>query len=415
MNAVRTQTGLRMGGAENASPAAAPELEALAAQVDHYDPLFLANRIEMFRLMHRQDRPIRHSDNHGGFWFVTGYAEAKEIQRRAEDFSNRIKVVPQRPVADLIPSALNPPEHRPVKTALASLFLPRAILGMRRALAESADRLFDECVAKGAFDIVEDLMFPLMAEFTMVHMLGLDPAKALEYAGVVHAQSRPVPDPEHARKVQENIARLGEEFARVYAERRFDPDCVMARIVDLDVDGRRFTIEELVKIAFNLVVGGFGTTATFTASMFVFLGRNPDLRRQIVEDRSLIPSAIDEMLRLLTPVQTFARRVERDTEVGGVTMREGDQLLMGYAAANLDPRVFDEPETVDFRRSPNVMMSFGIGPHRCLGEHVARAILVEVLNRMADRMPGYTLDEAGVVPHGLTSSMWGYAAVKVRV
>lgn len=406
---------LRMGGEETAPPASRQELEALATNVDHYDPVFLGHRVEMFRLMHAQDCPIRHSTNHDGYWFITGYPEAVEVQRRAEEFSNKDKVVPRRPVPDLIPSSLDPPVHKPVKIALTRLFLPSAIADLRTKLIQTARRLFDQCTrGRSEFDVVQELMFPLMGEFTMVDMLGLDRDNAMRFASVIHAQTRPVPDAAHVARMRQDLAALEDEFRQILHDRSYDPASMLARIAELDIGGRHFTVDEMIKVAFNLTIGGFGTTAAFTGSAFVFLARNPELRRQIVVDPGIIPTAFDEMLRLMTPTQTFARRVERDTEIGGVKIKAGEQLLMGYGAANFDPRQFPNPEEVDLRRSPNRHMGFGTGPHRCLGEPIARLVVGEVLTLMATHIPDYELVEDGVIAQSFGSSMFGYSNVPIR-
>lgn len=404
-------TDLRLGGGENAPADAIEQLEALSANVDHYDPMFLNNRIEMFRILHGQQCPVRHSNNHDGYWFVSGYREAAEVQRRMEDFSNKQKVVPRREVPKLIPAGLDSPEHRPIKVALAKLFTPGATAEMKGALAEACGQLMDQCVEGGSFDVVQDLMFPLMARFTMGYMLGLDPAKAPEYARPIHNMSRRDCPPE---AIKRELAALADEFRAIIGEKRYDPESMLARIAALEINGETFSVDDLVKVAFNLLIGGFGTTAAFTGSIFVFLARNPHLRQELIDTPAIIPGAIDELLRLFTPTQTFARRVDRDTQLCGFDMKEGDQLLMGYGAANFDPRIFENPEQVDFRRSPNQHMSFGTGPHRCLGENVARSILREVLTLMVERIPNYELVEDGVVAQSFSSSMFGYSNVKIR-
>jgi len=406
---------LSAGCASSGRPASVTELAMAAVEIDHYDPLYLANRVAMYRQLHAEGRPVRHSTKHGGFWFVSGYPEALEVQRRAEDFSNKERVVPSRPIAPMIPSGLNPPEHKPVKIALTKLFLPSAVAELRAKLIRTAHRLFDECTTgRDTFDVVQDLMFPLMGEFTMVDMLGLDHADAARYAAVIHTQSRPVPDVAQAEKMRGALAALDAEMRVILTEKRYDPTSMLAKIATLDVEGRNFSIEEMLHVAFNLITGGFGTTAVFSGTIFVFLARNPDLRTQIVADPAIIPTAFEEMLRLFTPTQTFARRVEHDTELAGVKMREGEVLLMSYGAANFDPRQFPDPEAVDLRRTPNRHMGLGTGPHRCLGEAIARLVVCEVLRLMVERIPDYELVEEGVVAQGLSSSMFGYAHVPIR-
>ena len=166
-------------------------------------------------------------------------------------------------------------------------------------------------------------------------------------------------------------------------------------------------------MATNLLIGGMGTTSFFMGSVTVFLARNPEHRRQLIAEPELIPGAIDELLRLFTPTQVFGRLVTRDTEVEDLPVKAGEMVLVGYGAANFDPAVFDDPRRVDFRRSPNRHMSFGIGPHRCLGSHIAKEVSAAVTRSLLEQAPAYRLVEAEVIEQTPTAAMLGFNSVPI--
>jgi cytochrome P450 len=166
-------------------------------------------------------------------------------------------------------------------------------------------------------------------------------------------------------------------------------------------------------IAINLLIGGMGTTSFFMGSVVVFLGRNPAHRRQLIADPALIPDAIEELLRVFTPTQSFGRSVAADVEFAGKSIRRGDMVLIGYGAANFDPAVFDHPQTVDFTRKQNRHMSFGNGPHRCLGIHMARMMATTATRLLLEKAPDYRLVEDEVVEQDEFASMFGFNTVPI--
>ncbi len=405
-------TDLTIGRSADAPIASDDQLKTLAENVDHYDPVFLDNRVAMFRTLHEGGCPIRHSSKHDGFWFVTAWTQVEQALRRVQDFSNEQLVVPRREIPKLIPAGLSHPEHEPIKSALNRLFTAPRTAELSSHLADTASTMMDQCIAKGRFDVVNDLMYPLMGYFTMVHLLGIDPALVTSFTEPIHNMTRRDCPPE---KIHGGLRWLDEEMSKVIEAKQYEPGSFLARIAEIEVEGKPFSVDELCNIAINLLIGGMGTTATFVGNAFVFLALNQDLRQQLIEDPDLIPTATREMLRMFSPVQTFARRVVHDTELAGVCLKADDQLLMGYAAANFDPEVFNNPEQADFTRTPNRHLSFGLGTHRCLGEHVAVAVIHAVLKLMIERIPEYELLKEELVSQAQTSSMFGYANVPIRV
>ncbi|MGH2780426.1 MAG: cytochrome P450, partial [Thermoleophilaceae bacterium] len=183
------------------------------------------------------------------------------------------------------------------------------------------------------------------------------------------------------------------------ALRRREPgDDLVSDLVEAEVDGRPLNDEEIVALAMMVIFGGIDTTVAAIGNMLFYLDRDRELRRRLIDDRSLIPTAVDELLRYEPPVQGFARFLREDVEVRGQTLRRNEKALILWASANRDEEVFPEPDTVRLDRSPNPHLTFGIGVHRCLGAHLARAELQILLEEVLDRMPDYEIEHAGVEP-----------------
>jgi cytochrome P450 len=386
------------------------ELAALASDFDHVSLTFRDRRLEFYAYLAEHREPVRWSSKHGGFWFVSTYDEALAAQRMPEAFSNKDFTIPRRPVPPLIPATLDPPEHAGYKRLLSTYFTPTVARAMEPGIVAIADRLLDEGIARGRLDVVNEMMLPLMSEFSMALMLGLPVEKALPYAEPIHHMTRR--DYPHDKAAAE-MTWLAEAMLSDIREGRIDPNGILGRLRHAAIDGRELNDHELLMIAINLLIGGMGTTSFFMGSVVVFLGRNSAHRRQLIADPALIPDAIEELLRVFTPTQSFGRSVPADIEFAGTTIRKGDMLLIGYGAANFDPAVFDDPQRIDFSRKQNRHMSFGNGPHRCLGIHIARMMATTATRLLLEKAPDFRLVEDEVVEQDEFASMFGFNTVPI--
>jgi cytochrome P450 len=382
----------------------------LAENFDHVSPAFHGMRRDFYAHIHASGCPVRRSSNHGGFTYVARYETALAIQRNPELFSNKRFTIPERPVPPLIPATLDPPEHAEYKKMLSTFFTPATAARLGPRLATIANSLISVGVAAGKFDLVQDVMFPLMAEFTMGDVLGLEVSKAFTYAEPIHNMTRR-DYPSH--KAEEELNWLGEQLKSDIREKRIDPEGILGQLTRVDFGGRLLTEEELRLIATNLLIGGMGTTSYFMGSVAVFLARNLSHRQQLIDNPALIPGAIEELLRIFTPTQNFGRSVTTDTELEGCPIKAGEKVLIGYGAANFDPDVFPEPQKVDFERSPNRHMSFGIGAHRCLGSHIAREVSRSVTHTLLQMVPNYSLVDEEVIEQTPAASMFGFNHVPI--
>jgi len=199
---------------------------------------------------------------------------------------------------------------------------------------------------------------------------------------------------------QESLIRAAELFGYFMehlAERRAKPgEDLLSRLVLAEVDGEQLTDAELLGFCMSLLVAGNETTRNLLSGGVLALADHPDQWELLRRDAALIPPAVEELLRWVTPIMTFARTATRDVEVGGTPIKEGDYLLMLYASANRDEAVFGPTAgEVDITRKPNPHLSFGFGEHFCLGAGLARLEARVLLEQMTARYP--SVERAGAV------------------
>ena len=217
--------------------------------------------------------------------------------------------------------------------------------------------------------------------------LPLDDWKA--YSDLFHATiARRPSDPEHQAamaRVPDMLSQLAEEAAK----RRVEPrDDMLTALVEIERDGAPLDDAAVMAVLWNLVGGGLDTTASLTSLSLLHLAEHPDQRQRLVDEPDLIVAATEEFLRYFSVNESLSRTVAQDTELGGVPLAAGDQVLFSWLSANRDETQFEDPDDVILDRAPNPHLAFGVGAHRCIGMHVARSsfqIMVrEVLARIAD-------------------------------
>jgi cytochrome P450 len=184
---------------------------------------------------------------------------------------------------------------------------------------------------------------------------------------------------------------LGRELDRREAslERRDD---LIAGLVAAEIDGRALSRDEVLNIIFVLVFAGLDTVSASLSCLVSWFARHPESRQQVIDDPSLLPHAIEELLRYESPVPAITRFAIEDFQLAGEEIHAGDSLNLLLCVANLDPQAIPDPLTVDFTRDTKSHVDFGMGVHRCLGSHLARMELRVALEALHDRVPDYSLD-----------------------
>jgi cytochrome P450 len=201
------------------------------------------------------------------------------------------------------------------------------------------------------------------------------------------------------------------EFA---ATRRAEArDDLTSFLIQFEFDGQRLTDEQLLNILWNLIAGGVDTTTSHTALTLLHLGTHPELRQQLIDHPELSRTATDEFLRYFSVNQQLSRTVTRDVVVGGQQLRRNDQVVISWLAANHDEREFERPDEIVLDRAPNRHVAFGLGPHRCIGSHLARVMSEVLVKAVLDRIPDYQIDLDGVDQYLGNPSMTGLGKLPV--
>jgi cytochrome P450 len=169
-------------------------------------------------------------------------------------------------------------------------------------------------------------------------------------------------------------------------------DDLLSLFLDAEVDGQRLTRNDILDICFLFLIAGLDTVTATLDCMFAFLAQHPEHRQQLVDDPSMIPSAIEELLRWETPVMGVVRASLEDTSLGGCPVKKGDQVMIMIGSANTDEAEFEDADTVRFDREANRHIAFGGGIHRCLGSHLARLELRVALREWHRRIPEYSVE-----------------------
>jgi len=354
-------------------------------------------------------------DEAAGVWGITRYADVKEISKDPETFSNAGGI---RPDSEALPMMIDTdaPEHVRRRRLVNEGFTPRRIRESEPGIRSICDGIIDLVCESGSADFVADIAAPLPM-IVIGDMLGVAPDDRddlLRWSDDM-VKALGSPDPGAMDRAAMAAIEYTGYITAVADQRRRDgqSDDLIGTLVHAEIEGDRLDEATLIYESLLILVGGDETTRHVLSGGMYELLRHPDQFRDLSEDRSLMPAAIEEMLRWVSPIKNMARRMTRDVELHGETLREGQKLLLLYPSANRDERVFDQPERFDIRRSPNDHLAFGFGAHFCMGNRLARMELSVMLDRLLDRLPDLVLVDDGEPPKREANFVSGYEALPV--
>ena len=289
---------------------------------------------------------------------------------------------------------LNPPEHTRVRSQVSRAFSPSRVERLRSAVKTMTNELLDDVAGSGECDLVEALAFPLPAN-VISELVGI-PAEDRDWLRPlvtdVSALLEPNLQPLERAQAAASEAKVYEYLEQLIQHKQAEPaDDLLSALLAPDNGEDRLTLQEVAVMILLIYAAGFETTTILISNTVLTLLRHPDQLARLRADRSLVSSAVDEVLRFEPPVQIDGRFVRADAEIGGQTIPQGHRVLLMLGAANRDPAVVDEPERFDVGRRDVPMLSFAYGIHYCLGAALARVEGQVVLEALLDGFNTWTL------------------------
>ena len=331
----------------------------------------------------------------GGYWVISRHADIKAISRDGALWSTERKGavmrLPDGVTADQVEltKALlinhDAPAHTRLRKIVSRLFTPRAIATLERKLAVAAREIVAAAAAKDSGDFVDDIAtgLPLLAIADLIGVPEADREKLFAWTNAIMNTDDPDFETDH---IAANAELMGYAYAMAEERRRCPADDIVTRLVQADINGEAMADVEFAFFVILLAVAGNETTRNaMTHGMNAFLD-NPEQWELFRRERP--ETAVDEIIRWATPVHCFQRTANRDCELGGVTIAEGQRVGLFYSSANFDEEVFDHPFTFDILRSPNPHLAFGgNGAHYCIGANLARMEIKLIFDEIADQIP----------------------------
>jgi len=384
------------------SPKTSPRTEHRDAVLSLYhllDPEVLANPYPLFRRLRSED-PV-HWDPFLHAWVVTRYADVLEVLLTfSADRTPTPAQLDEMGLSSLNPIArvmvkqmlfLDAPAHTRLRSLSAKAFTPARVEQLRGHIHDIVNHLLDGIQAKGGMDVIADLAEPLPAIVT-AEMLGVptsDHLKLKEWsADFAEMLGNFQHNPERYPRVLKAVANLTEYFQNaIRAQREHPREGLIYSLMTAEIDGDRLTDEEVIANCIVTMVGGQETTTNLIGNGLLTLLRNPAETERLRNDYSLVPSAIEEMLRYESPSQHTARMCPSDREMGGKLIPKRQAVIAIMAAANRDPERFPEPDRFDITRKDNRHLAFGYAAHYCFGAPLARVegqVVFEALLRRFD-------------------------------
>jgi len=366
------------------------------------DPDVLADPYPLYRRLRMED-PV-HWDPYLHTWVVTSYAEAVEVLHR---FSAHRTPTPERlaelgmeelgPIAHVMVRQmlfLDPPQHTRVRRLASAAFTPRRVNRLRDHIEQIAESLIDSAVARGEMEVMEDLANPLPAIVT-AEMLGVpieDHPRLKNWSqDFAEMLGNFQHNPGRAAKVAASLKEMTSYFqVAVRREATHPTDGLVNALTMAEVDGDRFTEDEVVANIIVTLVGGQETTTNLIGNGLLTLLRHPEeMNRR--ENPALIPSAVEELLRYESPSQHTARLAPDDVELGGKPIKRGQAVIAVMGAANRDPDRFPDPDRLDIERADNRHLAFGWAAHFCFGAPLARIEGQIAFSALLRRLPSLRL------------------------
>jgi cytochrome P450 family 142 subfamily A polypeptide 1 len=380
----------------------------------------------------RENDPVHWSEK-SGVWVVSKFEDVSYVSKHNEIFCSGYGVRPGNP-GKLALIEEDEPRHTQLRKLINKGFTPRMVSKLEVVFGEIVTETIDKIAAAGECDFVEDIAVPmpllLIAEMIGIHKQ--DRERFHQWSDAMIAGDGNLHVPEIMEKAMAAFMAYSAYAERIIEDRQKNPrDDLVSILIGAKDDGvigtfnvdmkglpgadseehMRLANDELIMLLVILLVAGNETTRNGISGGMQLLIENPAERRKLLDNPGLIPSAVEEMIRLVSPVHSFGRTATQDTELGGKRIRKGEKVLMLYPSANRDADVFDDPDTFRIERNPQ-HLGFGIGVHFCLGANLARMEMRVAFRELLRRLPDMEYAAGGPV---LKPSALVRSCVEMRV
>jgi cytochrome P450 len=395
-------------------------MTAAGPVLDPYDYRFHEDPYPSYRQL-RDEAPLYRNEERD-FWALSRHADVHRGFRNSTSLSNRLGVsldpISRTPEAYRTMSflAMDDPAHLRLRTLVSKGFTPRRIRELQPRVQELAREHLDAALEADDFDFIADFAGKLPMD-VISELMGVpreDRAQLRALADTVMHREDGMPDvPQSAIEASVELLVY---YADMVARRRAEAtDDLTSALLRAEIDGDRLTDDEIMAFLFLMVVAGNETTTKLLGNAAYWAARHPDQLAEVLDDHSRIPLWIEETLRYDTSSQILARVVASDIEFHGVTLHDGDTLLLLPGSAHRDERVFDDPDEYRIGRDiGSKLLSFGSGAHFCLGAHLARMEAQVALGELFGRISGYEIDaDAAARVH--SSNVRGFARLPMTV
>ncbi|MCW2495267.1 cytochrome P450 [Jatrophihabitans sp.] len=391
-----------------------------------YDPFAAADlQQNLARLAEFRDmNTMTYSTLGEGFWIATGYDEVVSVLRR----NNKGFVsYPNNPLGEpkdgtsaakkkLIPIDLDGTEHRQYRKLLDPVFSPKNMNALEPQIRKLANDLIDLWIEDGRVDFVEGFAFPFSAT-TVIVLMGWPLADAHMMNGWVTTLQHGVTNGSQEETIKAQQAAVTEcrnYLMTMIEQRRQAPaEDFTTMLMNIEINGRKLDDDELFDTFLLLMLAGLDTVQSVLTQIFAYLGTRPDQWDEIFAEPETLDLAVEEFLRWTAPAPPNRNVVDDYVVVGDVRLPRGERVHCPIGAANRDPKYFPNPDEVDFHRPVKPHLAFGLGPHRCIGIHLARLEIKIAFEELRARMPQFTLDES-FQPTGHLGFAWGMENVHLK-
>ena len=377
-----------------------PENRSTEREFDFHGPA-LDNIFQTYKSL-REQCPVGRSSKHGGFWYLTKSEDIFAAEQDPQTYSVAPSMLLPAFGTDvpLIPIDIDPPDHTDYRKLLLPLFTPKATGRLEEGMHQTARELATEVAANEVVDVSATFARP-MPTIIFSRLAGFPEKDWPKFDRWVDdiIYERTV-DPDRASRASQDVMDYFDVLLKDRA-RDTDTDDIIGHLLNVDMRGRKLTHDELLSYCYLLFLAGLDTTAWAIRSSLWFLAQHPKEQDTLREHPDMIPTAAEEFLRTLSPVQAMARTCKADVKVGGEQIKAGDRVLLVFGAGNRDPEVYDNPDEIIIDRENNRHLAFGGGIHRCLGSNLGRRELVVALEEFLATVPSFALANSNEQWHGV--------------